>query len=110
VTHYIFNINHSHQCAPTDLNELPGKGADLAEMTSVIDLPAPPGFTISTPVPRVWSAEELPGELVTLLAGARQLFEHVVRNRLGKPVDSLLMSVRLGAKFLTPGIGICRVL
>jgi len=42
VKHYIFNINHSHQCAPMDLNEPPGgKGADLAEMTAVIELPMP---------------------------------------------------------------------
>ena len=27
---------------------LGGKGANLAEMTSVLDLPVPPGFTITT--------------------------------------------------------------
>ena len=29
-------------------NLLGGKGANLAEMTSVLELPIPPGFTITT--------------------------------------------------------------
>lgn len=33
---------------------LGGKGADLAEMTSVLRLPVPPGFTVSTDACRAY--------------------------------------------------------
>ncbi|MEO9180730.1 MAG: PEP/pyruvate-binding domain-containing protein, partial [Acidimicrobiales bacterium] len=46
---FVFDFNHAHRSPPMDLKDLlGGKGANLAEMSSVLELPVPPGFTIST--------------------------------------------------------------
>src|ERR1700728_2997281 len=46
---YVFDFDHAHPRPPMELKDLlGGKGANLAEMTSVLALPVPPGFTIST--------------------------------------------------------------
>ena len=46
---YVFAFDHKHRKPPMSLKDLlGGKGANLAEMTSVLQLPVPPGFTIST--------------------------------------------------------------
>ncbi len=42
---------------------LGGKGANLAEMTSVLKLPVPPGFTISTDACRAYMKSGWPAEL-----------------------------------------------
>ena len=42
---------------------LGGKGANLAEMTSVLKLPVPPGFTISTDACRDYMQSGWPGGL-----------------------------------------------
>ena len=46
---YVYDFDHAHRRAPRDLKDLlGGKGANLAEMTSVLGLPVPPGITITT--------------------------------------------------------------
>ena len=46
---YVFDFDHAHRRPPMEMKDLlGGKGANLAEMTSVLHLPVPPGFTIST--------------------------------------------------------------
>ena len=46
---YVFDFDHSHRKPPMDMKDLlGGKGANLAEMTSVLALPVPPGSTIAT--------------------------------------------------------------
>jgi pyruvate,orthophosphate dikinase len=46
MTSFIFDFDHEHQVASIDLKDLlGGKGANLAEMISVLGLPVPPGFT-----------------------------------------------------------------
>ena len=46
---FVFPFDYQHPGSPRDLSSLlGGKGANLAEMTSVLNLPVPPGFTIST--------------------------------------------------------------
>ena len=46
---YVFAFDHKHRKPPMSYKDLlGGKGANLAEMTSVLGLPVPPGFTIST--------------------------------------------------------------
>jgi pyruvate,orthophosphate dikinase len=46
---YAFDFDHEHPRPPMELKDLlGGKGANLAEMTSVLRLPVPHGFTIST--------------------------------------------------------------
>src|SRR6266852_1023151 len=41
---YVFDFDHTHARPPMELKDLlGGKGANLAEMTSVLALPVPPG-------------------------------------------------------------------
>ena len=71
---FVYGFDHDHEVAPMDLkDQLGGKGANLAEMTSVLGLPVPPGFTITTDgLPRGTCAEAGPpastGELDRHLA------------------------------------------
>ena len=46
---YVYAFDRKHRRPPMEMKDLlGGKGANLAEMTSVLKLPVPPGFTIST--------------------------------------------------------------
>ena len=52
---YVYAFDHKHRKAPMQLKDLlGGKGANLAEMTSVLGLPVPPGFTITTDACRAY--------------------------------------------------------
>jgi pyruvate,orthophosphate dikinase len=84
---------------------LGGKGANLAEMTS-IGLPVPPGFTISTDACKAYMAagNQLPDGLMGEVADARAALEAVAGKRLGDETDPLLVSVRSGAAFSMPGM------
>jgi len=84
---------------------LGGKGANLAEMTT-IGLPVPDGFTITTRAcldylgaGNEWP-EGLHDEVSEHLAG----LEERVGKRLGDPADPLLVSVRSGAPVSMPGM------
>src|SRR3954464_14363864 len=83
---------------------LGGKGANLAEMTSVLGLPVPPGFTISTDACRDYLHGGWPDGLDAEVAKARTRLEKAMGKRLGDPSDPLLVSVRSGAKFSMPGM------
>jgi pyruvate,orthophosphate dikinase len=83
---------------------LGGKGANLAEMTSVLKLPVPHGFTISTDACRDYMAGGWPKGLDKEVAEARQRLESSMGKVIGDAVDPLLVSVRSGAKFSMPGM------
>lgn len=83
---------------------LGGKGANLAEMTSVLQLPVPPGFTISTTACRDYMNAGWPGALDNELLRARQRLERAMGKIIGDPKDPLLVSVRSGAEFSMPGM------
>ena len=52
---YVYAFDHKHRRPPMEMKDLlGGKGANLAEMTSVLKLPVPPGFTISTDACRAY--------------------------------------------------------
>src|SRR5580765_8212662 len=52
---YVFAFDHKHRRAPMEMKDLlGGKGANLAEMTSVLGLPVPAGFTITTDACRAY--------------------------------------------------------
>src|SRR5271166_2475508 len=102
---YVFDFDHTHARPPMELKDLlGGKGANLAEMTSVLELPVPPGFTISTDACRAYMAGGWPKGLDTEAAAARSRLERTMGKALGDPVDPLLVSVRSGAKFSMPGM------
>ncbi len=83
---------------------LGGKGANLAEMTSVLRLPVPPGFTISTDACRAYLRGGWPEGLDDEIATQIGALERKMGRRLGDPADPLLVSVRSGAKFSMPGM------
>src|SRR5689334_13356037 len=83
---------------------LGGKGANLAEMTSVLGLPVPPGFTISTDACRAYMATGWPDGLDDEVAKQVKKLERAMKKKLGDPGDPLLVSVRSGAKFSMPGM------
>jgi len=86
-------------------NLLGGKGANLAEMTS-IGLPVPPGFTISTEVCTYYYAnkESYPGSLQAEVAANLKQVEELMGRTFGDPVNPLLVSVRSGARASMPGM------
>ena len=83
---------------------LGGKGANLAEMTSVLELPVPPGFTITTDACRAYMDRGWPASLDAELAKAMRKVEKEMGKHLGDASDPLLVSVRSGAKFSMPGM------
>src|ERR1700741_2424371 len=83
---------------------LGGKGAGLAEMTS-LGLPVPPGFTISTEVCNAFSrGKRIPDEARGEIEAALARLEKAMGARLGDAQSSLLVSVRSGARASMPGM------
>src|SRR5438105_14428604 len=83
---------------------LGGKGANLAEMTNM-GLPVPPGFTITTEAClRFLRDGGPPPDMLQEAGEPLGRLEETMDKRLGDPEDPLLVSVRSGAKFRTPGI------
>ncbi len=102
---FVFDFSHSHPRPPMEMKDLlGGKGANLAEMTSVLDLPVPPGFTIGTTACRDYMEGGWPDGLGDEVAEARARLEETMGKRIGDPGDPLLVSVRSGAKFSMPGM------
>ena len=102
---YVFAFDHKHRRPPMDMKDLlGGKGANLAEMTSVLKLPVPPGFTISTDACRAYMHGGWPPGLDGEIARQIKSLEAKMGRRLGDPEDPLLVSVRSGAKFSMPGM------
>ena len=101
MTKYVYSFTEGNR----DMKDLlGGKGANLAEMTT-LGLPVPPGFTITTEACRAYlAAGEAPETLdVEVTAHLREV-EQAMGRRLGDPSDPLLVSVRSGAKFSMPGM------
>jgi pyruvate,orthophosphate dikinase len=83
---------------------LGGKGANLAEMTS-LGLPVPDGFTITTDACRAYLAEDgFPDGLAGEVSEALARLEERAGKRLGDAADPLLVSVRSGAPVSMPGM------
>src|SRR6201997_4845318 len=102
---YVYDFDHSHPRPPMELKDLlGGKGANLAEMTSVLELPVPPGFTLSTDACRAYMSDGWPKDLDAEVAAARSRLEKAMGKAIGDAADPLLVSVRSGAKFSMPGM------
>ncbi len=86
-------------------NLLGGKGANLAEMSS-LGLPVPPGFTVTTELCTHYYAnkETYPGELNDEVEKALAAVEKIVGAGFGDPNNPLLVSVRSGARASMPGM------
>lgn len=102
---YVFGFDYEHPRPPMELKDLlGGKGANLAEMTSVLGLPVPPGFTITTDACREYLSSGWPSELTEQVASHLEILQSNMGKTLGDPSDPLLVSVRSGAKFSMPGM------
>ena len=88
---YVFDFDHAHPRPPMELKDLlGGKGANLAEMTSVLKLPVPPGFTISTDACRDYMAGGWPKRLDAEVAGARTRLEAAMGKVIGDAKDGIV--------------------
>lgn len=97
---YLFEEGHSDMRLI-----LGGKGANLAEM-SRIDLPVPPGFTITTEACNLYlsSGNKLPEEVTNQAFAALKVIEEKTNKAFGDKNNPLLVSVRSGAAVSMPGM------
>ncbi|HOO55444.1 MAG TPA: pyruvate, phosphate dikinase [bacterium] len=86
-------------------NLLGGKGANLAEMTS-LGIPVPPGFTITTEVCSIYyeNNKKYPKELESQVTASLKKVEKIMGAKYGDPKNPLLFSVRSGARQSMPGM------
>jgi pyruvate, orthophosphate dikinase len=88
-------------------DSLGGKGANLADMTS-IGLPVPPGFTITTETCAEYytatGGKRLPSGLMSEVQQHMALMEKETGKKFGSSTNPLLVSVRSGAKVSMPGM------
>ena len=86
-------------------NLLGGKGANLAEMSS-LGLPVPPGFTITTEacVHYYSNGRQYPAELTEQVAAGLARVEELTGKKFGDVANPLLVSVRSGARASMPGM------
>ncbi|MBD3162918.1 MAG: pyruvate, phosphate dikinase, partial [Candidatus Eisenbacteria bacterium] len=97
---------HKHRRPPMEYKDLlGGKGANLAEMTSVLELPVPPGFTISLDLCRRYLEERrLPAGFREALREGVGFLEQAAGARFGDARRPLLVSARSGAAVSMPGM------
>ena len=101
----IYALDHPHRRPPRELADLlGGKGANLAEMASVLKLPVPPGFTIVTAACRRYVESGWPPGLDAELVRHVARLERRIGRTFGAADDPLLVSVRSGARFSMPGM------
>ncbi len=88
-----------------DRTQLGGKGAGLAEMSS-LGIPVPPGFTITTEVCSAYyrNDRQFPAELDAQVEDGLRFVEDLVGTKFGDADNPLLVSVRSGARVSMPGM------
>jgi pyruvate, orthophosphate dikinase len=99
---YVYSFNEGNKSMKSILG---GKGANLAEMTS-IGLPVPGGFVISTEACQVFNENEneLNEEIKTQISKKMIELQTEMGKRFGDPSNPLLVSVRSGAAVSMPGM------
>src|SRR6201996_9465543 len=103
---YVYSFGGGSAEGRAEMKELlGGKGANLAEM-SLIGIPVPPGFTITTEVCGTYYERDkkLPDEVKPQVESALSRMEEAVGMKFGNPTDPLLVSVRSGAALSMPGM------
>jgi pyruvate,orthophosphate dikinase len=106
MTKWVYSFGAGHNEGRADMrNLLGGKGANLAEMAS-IDLPVPPGFTITTEVCTAFydNGRKYPDELTGQVRAALDIVQASVGLTFGDREHPLLVSVRSGARVSMPGM------
>ncbi|MBQ7450413.1 pyruvate, phosphate dikinase, partial [bacterium] len=84
---------------------LGGKGANLAEMTN-LNLPVPPGLTITTTtcMDYINNGNRMPAGLMDEVKEALKDVENQTGKKFGDTTNPLLVSVRSGARVSMPGM------
>src|ERR1700678_2676001 len=84
---------------------LGGKGANLADMT-LVPLPVPPGFTITTETCRDYNdaGQKLPRGLMEEVRANIERVERASSKKFGDAANPLLVAARSGAKQSMPGM------
>lgn len=106
MTKWVYNFGGVKTEGNAKMRELlGGKGANLAEMAS-LDLPVPPGFTITTEVCTHYydNGKSYPQELQDQVEKALGLVEKAMKMEFGSAKNPLLVSVRSGARASMPGM------
>ncbi len=103
---YIYSFGGKQTEGKADMRDLlGGKGANLAEMC-LLNLPVPPGFTISTEACKHYYDQDktFPSSLLEEINGNLKEIETFLGKELGNKNKPLLLSVRSGARESMPGM------
>ncbi len=106
MTKWVYSFGGGSADGRADMKQLlGGKGANLAEMSS-LGLPVPPGFTITTEVCTYFYANDrrYPEDLEEQVSAALVKVEEEVGTRFGDAGNPLLVSVRSGGRASMPGM------
>jgi len=97
---YLFNEGNAEMRAL-----LGGKGANLAEMTT-LGLPVPFGFTVSTEACTRYYTDKMmiAAEIIDQIEAALVITEEKAGKKFGDPANPFLVSVRSGARASMPGM------
>ena len=102
MTKYVYAFKEGNA---TMRNLLGGKGANLAEMTS-LGLPIPQGFTVTTEACTEYynCGKKISSEIEEQIFSALRELEEIQGKKFGDESDPLLVSVRSGARASMPGM------
>ncbi|WPX96465.1 pyruvate, phosphate dikinase [Candidatus Bandiella euplotis] len=102
---YVYNFGAVTEGDDSVRHVLGNKGAGLAQMCK-IQIPVPPGFTISTEACNEYAqnSNSLPNHVKSQVKSALELLETETRLKLGDANTPLLVSVRSGAQISMPGM------
>ena len=106
MTKFVYSFGQNSTDGNAEMHDLlGGKGANLAEMSS-IGIPVPPGFTITTEVCAHYNdnSNNFPKELENQVWEAIASIEAQIGSKFGDPENPLLVSVRSGARASMPGM------
>ncbi len=102
MTKFVYNFKEGNKDMKSLLG---GKGANLAEMSS-LGISVPPGFTITTESCNDYYENDrrIRPEIVKQINEQLEVLEQTMGKKLGSHEDPLLVSVRSGAVFSMPGM------
>ncbi len=103
---WVYNFEDTPRSDKQSLkNLLGGKGANLSEMIR-INLPVPPGFTITTEACNEFYSlnQKYPSTLKKQVSAAIKKVEQKIKKLFGNESNPLLVSVRSGARVSMPGM------
>ena len=103
---YVYSFGDGKADGKADMkNLLGGKGANLAEM-NLMDIPVPPGFTLTTEVCTEYynNNKAFPDGLEGEVSKSIATVEKIMKAKFGDNNNPLLLSVRSGARQSMPGM------